>query len=67
MLTAKQLKAIAKAGGYDEFSEKTYETASALLHLSVAESQMPNNEIWLSDDDVVTEMDIEWRRQMEKD
>lgn len=67
MLTAKQLKAIAKTGGYDEFSEKTYKTASALLALSVVKSKMPNNEIWLSDDDVVTEMDIEWRRQMEKD
>ena len=67
MLTAKQLKAMAKTGGYDEFSEKTYETASALLALSVVKSKMPNNEIWLSDDDVVTEMDIEWRRQMEKD
>ena len=67
MLTAKQLKAIAKTGGYDEFSEKTYKTASALLALSVADSQIPYTETWSDGYDDADEMGSEWRRQMEKD
>lgn len=65
MLTAKQLKGIASAGGFNSHSDELYELASDLLTTSSA--KQPYTETWTDGYDDADEMGAEWRRQMDKD
>ncbi len=74
MLTPKQLKGIAKTGGFDSHSDELYEIASAMLSMSA--NRQPYTEVdgceYVENDDGRNFQDPaciaeEWRRQMDKD